>query len=284
MWKDGRKDAFGEPFSGLTRQVDDAFLNGHVCEKSCIGWMYIRNAGATVTSWRPTILGGEDVFFMPENVPWGKEVHGGAPFCWPWFGRREGSPKHGLARYLEWRRIMPPDKVYYPRDRAEFETESTPETMKIWPHEFRLRATVAYERRNTLVFTFKETNTGKEPFESAFGLHPYFAVADACQVALDGEPLPKPVVMKEIATGEGVHRLEDRVRGISYTIKAPGMDRWYVWNPGVERTPLCETLGPDEWKRFFCLEPHMGKPSLLEPGKSRTHTVRITVSKEKRAK
>ena len=56
-------------------------------------------------------------------------------------------------------------------------------------------------------------------------------------------------------------------------------DTWYVWNPGTERTPLCETLSPDEWRRFYCLEPVMKKSLPLAPGKSRTHKFKVTVGK-----
>ena len=72
-------------------------------------------------------------------------------------------------------------------------------------------------------------------------------------------------------------RLEDSVRRRVFSVFSSDNDSWYVWNPGVERTPRCKTLTPDEWKRFFCLEPFMEKAVPLAPGKSRTHTVKITV-------
>ena len=75
------------------------------------------------------------------------------------------------------------------------------------------------------------------------------------------------------------HRLEDLVRGVAYTVRAPGKDGWYTWNPGVERTPLCETLAPEAWRKFYCLEPFFRTPRPLTPGKSRTHTLQVFVSK-----
>ena len=44
---------------------------------------------------------------------------------------------------------------------------------------------------------------------------------------------------------------------------------------------LCETLKPDEWKRFWCLEPFMRVAHPLAPGETREHIVRINVEKEK---
>ena len=237
--------------------------------------MDVRYDGATITGWGPAALGGKDVLFMPANTPWGKEVHGGVPICWPWFGRREGMPKHGLARYLKWRLVGNAG-----RTRVELETESTPETLKIWPRPFRLNVVFTLAGPDKLVISFTETNTGTKTFKSAFGIHPYFAVADACAVALDGERLPTPLVLKDIASDGNSHRLEDVVRGIAYTVRAPGKDGWYAWNPGVERTPLCETLAPEEWRKFFCLEPFIRNPRPLAPGKSRTHTLQIYVAKQ----
>ena len=89
--------------------------------------------------------------------------------------------------------------------------------------------------------------------------------------------MPKPWVMKEFAADGKPHLLEDRVRQRTFTVSSSSNDTWYAWNPGVERTPLCETLTPDEWKLFFCLEPLMKEAGVLAPGKSRTHTVVIKV-------
>ena len=236
------------------------------------GRMQICYDGATVTSWRPAALvSGKDVFFMPRTTPWGKEVHGGVPICWPWIGRREGMPKHGLVRYMKWRFVRRIDQ-----NGAEFETASTPETMKIWPHPFTLRATFVLADTDSLEIVVTETNTGTRPYESAFGVHPYFAMGDACnKVALDGNVLPKPWVIKDLAADGKPHRLDDLEWKRSVTVSASDNDAWFVWNPGTERTPLCETLDPDEWLRFYCLEPVMKTPLTLAPGTSRMHRVQI---------
>ncbi len=275
VWKDGRKDDLCEPFCGLTRYVSDEERNGVVCEGE-YGRMCVRYDGATVTSWKPEVLKGKDAFFMPKNTPWGKEVHGGLPVCWPWFGKREGFPKHGIARYLKWRLVRRIGK-----NGVELEAKSSPETMKIWPHPFKLHALISVDGPDSLKLKITETNTGKDPYESAFGVHPYFAVSDACDVAIDGERLPKPCVIKEFASDGKAHDLQDCAGKVAYSVTASGNDTWYAWNPGVERTPLCETLEPDEWRRFYCLEPFMNKACSLAPGESREHVVRIKVENRK---
>ena len=273
VWKDGRKDPLGEPFYGLTRYVHDATRDGVTCDGE-EGRMDVRYDGATVTSWRPAALGGGEVFFMPYLAPWGEEVHGGVPICWPWVGRREGKPKHGLVRYMKWRLVKRIGK-----GGVELETCSTPETLKIWPHPFKLRAVVSVDRVDTLEIAVTETNTGDAAYESALGFHPYFAVADACKVAVDGKELPRPWVMQEFAADGKPHRLVDLKRKCTITVEASGNDTWYVWNPGTERTPLCVSLRPHEWHRFYCLEPVMKKSLPLAPGKSRTHRFKVIAAK-----
>ena len=272
VWKDGTKEALSAPFYGVTRQVDEESLNGVLCEGE-FGRMYVRYDGATVTSWKPESLKGGEVFFKPKNAPWGKEVHGGLPICWPWFGKREGMPKHGLARYLKWsfvRRIG--------KDAVVLKASSTPETMKVWPHEFRIKVVISVDGPDELKIEFTETNTGKTAYESAFGIHPYFSVADACKVFCDGRKLGKPWIIEEFPADGKSHNLEDIVGNRVYSVQSSGNDTWFLWNPGVERTALCETLAPDEWRKFWCLEPFMRKPKPLKPGKSRTAAIRLKAS------
>ena len=117
------------------------------------------------------------------------------------------------------------------------------------------------------------------------GLSPfsqYFAVASALDVAVDGVRQPAPPVLETVAAdGSRTRTLTDLVRRRTVKVTAGDNENWLVWNPGVAHTPLCETLGPDEWKGFFCLEPCTLTPRPLAPGKSRTHEVRFCVSVEK---
>ena len=257
---DGTKGAFSAPFTGLTRQVG-AFESlegeGMRCEVS--------RRGAIVTSWRP--LGGEEMLFRPQRARWGQEeVHGGIPICWPWFGSppREGLPKHGLARYATWRLE---EKVG--KDVLRWSLVSTPETRKLWPHDFRLDYEVRAQG-NRLLLSLKATNTGTAPFEAAGGFHPYLKMTDSLSAVLDG----KPVAVESVRTSgkaDGSPRvLVDPAANRRLTLRADGNDAWLAWNPGRARTPLCRTLGPNEWKEFFCVEPYVESPYRLAPGESKT--------------
>ena len=55
--------------------------------------------------------------------------------------------------------------------------------------------------------------------------------------------------------------------------------RRLVWNPDVVKTPVCRTLGPDEWKRFHCVEPCTLTPQLLKPGETRAHGMTLRVDR-----
>ena len=265
VYKDGRKGAWSE-FTGLARPGDDVVEFGEI---------KARRTGAHVWSWRQPKANGE-VLFMQEHPPWGKEVHGGIPICWPWFGAppKEGLPKHGLVRYATWKCTK--------RDGESgvvFELDSNDATRALWPHDFHLEVEVRTDGDGRLIVRLTETNTGKEAFESAWGFHPYFRVADAERVAVDGERQPRPSVLVHTTAAEKGRRrtLTDLVSGRVITVESSDNEDWMVWNPGVDRTPLCKTLGPDEWKRFYCIEPCTLAPRPLAPGQSRTHEMICTV-------
>jgi glucose-6-phosphate 1-epimerase len=154
--------------------------------------------------------------------------------------------------------------------------------MKLWPHKFRLTAKMAMVDPSMIEIALSETNMGDEPYESAFGIHPYFAVSNALAVAVDGKALPRPNgdTTKFPADGKE-HALCDVARGRAYTVDAPYADSWWIWNPGDERTPICKTLAPDEWHRFWCLEALMREPKLLAPGETRVYKVGVSISTPK---
>ena len=245
--------------------------------RSTNGTLAVSCVGAQTTSWRPAALRGEDAFFMAAAAPWGDEVHGGVPLCWPWMGRRNGLPIHGLARYMAWRLVR-----WIGEDGVELALESTTESLKLWPHKFRLTAKIAMAGPSAMEIALSETNTGDAPYESAFGVHPYFAVSNALSAAVDGRALPCPDggTAKFLADGKA-HVLCDLTRGLAYSIHAPFADWWWTWNPGEEATPDMKTLESDDWRKFWCLEALMREPKSLAPGETRVYKVEVSVSPPK---
>ena len=276
VWKNGRQDSMSAPFYGLTRYVSESERIRVMCNSEW-GRQTTRYDGCQLESWCGEKTGGE-VFFFEKNPPVGGEVHGGVPICWPWFGKapREGMPKHGLIRYACGRLIERIGKTG-----VKMEFVSTPETLKLWPHPFRVTVTVDIGvGGDTARISFTEENTGKTSFMSSWGFHPYFAVTSAIMVALDGKTLPPPLVKESFKADGKTHALKDLVTGRKFTLSCSDNEDWMVWNPGVENTPLCKTLGADDWKKFYCLEPCTLTPHELKPGEKRTHSLTIRVDKK----
>ena len=84
-------------------------------------------------------------------------------------------------------------------------------------------------------------------------------------------------ILAAVAADGKSHRLRDCRESTDYVVTSSDGGTWCVWNPGVERTPLCETLSAQEWRLFYGLEPFMRTPRSLSPGESREHVVMISV-------
>ena len=266
--KDGTKGELSAPFKGRTREVFDV----EAIESEGLRVEFNRNGGY-VTSWLPRTGTGE-VLFRPKFAPWGKdETHGGIPLCWPWFGAapKEGLPKHGLLRYARW---TLEEKLG--KSGMTWSVASTSETKKLWPYDFKVLLTFRVGGDN-LRLTFTCENTGREPFDYTWGFHPYFSVSDAHRVSVDGVKKPETSVRDEFDADGRAHVLKDLVTGRTVTVSGQGNANWLVWNPDVARTPLCRTLGQDEWKRFYCVEPCSLRPQTLKPGERRTHGMTVKV-------
>ncbi|MCQ2390856.1 MAG: heparinase II/III family protein, partial [Kiritimatiellae bacterium] len=209
VMKDGAKSEFSRPFVGKTRLMFET----EAVESEGLRVEFNRNGGY-VTSWR-TLGDSGDVLFRPKCAPWGKEeTHGGIPLCWPWFGtaEKEGLPKHGLLRYARW---TLEEKLG--KSGMVWSVASTPETKRLWPHDFRVVLTFR-AGGDSLQLSFTCENTGTEPFDYTWGFHPYFAVSDAHRVAVDGVKKPEASV-REVLNADGrPHVLEDLVTGRTVTI------------------------------------------------------------------
>lgn len=125
--------------------------------------------GATITSCR---LGGKDemLFVSKEAVYDGKKaIRGGVPVVFPQFGPG-ALPNHGFARTSEWELRSASDDGL-----AEFELNPTDESLKMWPHQFRLVYKVAVDA-TSLRTTLCVENTGKSAFPFCALLHTYHQV------------------------------------------------------------------------------------------------------------
>jgi len=234
------------------------FLAAIVALTNACGMVSVDTHGARVVSYVPA--GGEEVLFVS------KTGTGGVPLCWPWFAGLgpDGSPRHGLARYRDFKVVD--DKRHASCDRELIlRLESDEETRKIFPYDFTLTVSVRLNDRLTLKMIGE--NTGKSPFEVTEAFHPYLAVGDTPQCREEGN-----------ASDEW--RLHDPVRGRTFIFTDEGGNGRRTWRPNSE-SHLSKTVSPIEpgdWRKFICPENgtlEKARAYILKPGE--THTLVRTI-------
>lgn len=241
--------------------------------KNAFGICQISLVGAQITSWVPAE--GTEVLFMPADTPWGAEVHGGIPLCWPWYGKSAipGFAAHGVARYVAWIVEEQTDEC------VRLALMSSDETRHIWPHDFRLSYEVSMAR-NSLVCRLSAMNVGEAPFEASDAFHPYFFVRDIEKCHVDDDPdfVTRPAHLSRYLPDA----VESRVlsgAGIARTVRISGKGHsgWWYWNSGEDQTPAITSLAPDDWRRFVCIEPVTRDCYCLEPGETRTIEMQLAI-------
>jgi len=242
--------------------------------------------GGQLLSYVPR--GGQDVFWRsPLRAPLPTPVRGGAPVCWPFFGRQGQAadvPSHGFARTVPWR---------LQQARAGEEGITVVLGLPDLPGlPLRLHTEIHVGRR--LRQRLVTTHAGDAPLVITEALHNYFAVADvgAVRVAgLDGQPYldrhdgqrmhrqvgdwtlhdPRdPGRSDRTYPGAGGHyRLLDPPMARVIDLQVRGGRSVVVWNPGQAGGAAMTDVGP-HWQRFLCVEAANAGPDgvALAPGAS----------------
>lgn len=224
--------------------------------------------GAHLLAWKPA--GEEEVLWLSNNTPFhqGVALRGGVPICWPWFGpaAQAGLPSHGFARNLPWTLTAHNEDTNGVV--LTFELKSSPETLKLWPHDF------------TLYARFKLTNTceieleAHGDFETTSALHSYFNVGDIDKVNVSGlgkEYLDKVLGGNAGQLADGVQTFPDRTdrvylgadecsvvhdRELKRAIHVVHHHQHNVvaWNPGPALSVSMADVPDDGYKTFVCVE------------------------------
>ena len=107
--------------------------------------------GAQVLSYKLKLDGNNksldnDLLFVSEEAYFeqGKEIKGGIPICWPWFGiDPEGLDRqiHGFARNMLWQ-LDDTSVSNTGETQVVLSLSESEETLKLWPHEFKLTLTI----------------------------------------------------------------------------------------------------------------------------------------------
>ena len=225
-----------------------------------------------------TPKGAADVLFVSDKAYYaeGKAIKGGVPICWPWFGadpEGKGRPAHGFMRNRMW-------SEWETRENADGSTtvilgvESSPETLAIWPHAFRLAMEITVGK--TLQLALVTRNTGDAAFNITQAMHTYFAVGDIAQTTVTG--LEGTQYLDKAADGNGATKQQDSAISINsevdrvylgvpaeltivdgalhrtIRITSSGNKTAVVWNPWAKIAAGMADLQDDDYLRFVCVE------------------------------
>lgn len=225
-----------------------------------------------------TPKGAADVLFVSDKAYYaeGKAIKGGVPICWPWFGadpEGKGRPAHGFMRTRMW-------SEWETRDNADGSTtvilgvESSPETLAIWPHAFRLAMEITVGK--TLQLALVTRNTGDAAFTITQAMHTYFAVGYIAQTTVTG--LEGTQYLDKAADGNGATKQQDGAISINsevdrvylgvlaelaivdgalnrtIRITSSGNKTAVVWNPWAKIAAGMADLQDDDYTRFVCVE------------------------------
>ncbi|MCW1886022.1 D-hexose-6-phosphate mutarotase [Luteolibacter flavescens] len=259
----------------------------------------IARQGAQVLEW--TTSTGDPILYRSSlaALERGRPVRAGVPICWPWFANHptdSSLPLHGFVRTLDW--SLDSVRESEPGVAMTFIFESTPETMELWPHRFRLEARI--ELGAELTVGLRAINTGTRPFMMGGALHTYLAVGDLADVHIEGlegfDHLDKTTGMCVAASydalrffGEEIDRIYDtpgpvsvidRSRGQKTLVENRGNTATVIWNPGRLNADQIDDIGTGEADHFIAVEPAIpgGHEVEVSPGSYHVLLTRISLA------
>ena len=190
-----------------------------------------------------------------------------------YYAEGKGRPAHGFMRNRMW-------SEWETRENADGSTtvilgvESSPETLAIWPHAFRLAMEITVGK--TLQLALVTRNTGDAAFTITQAMHTYFAVGDIAQTTVTG--LEGTQYLDKAADGNGATKQQDGAISINsevdrvylgvpaelaivdgalnrtIRITSSGNKTAVVWNPWAKIAAGMADLQDDDYTRFVCVE------------------------------
>jgi glucose-6-phosphate 1-epimerase len=270
-----------------------------VATPAATGEIYLH--GAHVTSWKPN--GAGEVFYLSPNAIFtdGKAIRGGVPISFPWFADKASdptAPAHGFVRTKAWQ--LSSIEAAGTAVIVTMSTESNDVTRNSWPSDFRLacRATFGAQLEIELIVT----NTNKSSFTFEEALHAYYRVGNVEAALLEGldstSYLDKTDQRKEKKEACAV-RLSSEADRVYLNTPSPlalvdaslkrriniskeNSQTTVVWNPWKEKSSNMADLGPDQWKKFLCIETTNVAPYAIELAPGQQHSMSMLVTCETR--
>lgn len=225
----------------------------------------------------------------------GQSVRGGIPICWPWFGDINKNPEcikqqvnnlnplpaHGFVRNLEWCITNIDENCQYVS--IDLDISSTPETLKIWPFSFNLRARFKFSQQ--LEIELITTNMSDSDMHFSQALHTYLPTTDIHATYIHNANRARYVdaldnwQMKEQIGRISFKQETDRLyffnaknNAYELRVETPGRQLLLhnkntasavIWNPWIEKSLRLSQFDAEDYKTMFCIE----TASVLEDAK-----------------
>ena len=254
---------------------------------------------------RPKNSGRQNnLLWLSDSVEYkqGKPLRGGIPICWPWFGNLDKNPNviqdqvkpeaqagaHGFVRSMPW-------QIHSIIENCgdveiTLELDNTPESKKLWPYEFNLKARFVFSK--TLKLELITTNTGTESFAISQALHTYLPTSDITKTyihdahsslyidALDNWKEKKQV--GRIGFNEETDRLyfftKNDKENAEYQLRVESPDLQLtlnnfnsqsavIWNPWIDKSTRLSQFSPADFNKMYCIETAnvMSDHKIVEP-------------------
>ncbi|HEY2628494.1 MAG TPA: D-hexose-6-phosphate mutarotase [Usitatibacter sp.] len=249
--------------------------------------------GAQVVSWMASNR-REQLFVSERNsfVP-GHPIRGGVPVVFPQFSKRGPLAQHGFARNNPWTLVNHEARGL--EAHARFAFESTPETLRLWPHPFAAELNVRLAAQH-LEMELLVRNTGQGALSFTTALHTYLAVSDAAKARLEGLSGMRyeefgnagvdsnPGIPAEGLVDRFYFDVPEKTRLVDgdreVVISQRGFRDTVVWNPGRENTAAMADMAPDGYLRMLCVEAAIVQSAVeLRPGETWTGAQHLEVTR-----
>lgn len=225
-----------------------------------------------------------------------KPIRGGVPICFPWFGAREGSPSHGLARILPWdlaETSSGPDGSVKARLQL-------PQTL-LPPEWAALRTEFIVTVADTLTMELVTKNESPDKaIEIENCLHTYFNIGEIDAVSLTG--LRSAMYLDNSAEGKGelktdnepvliipketnrlyldtTHAVEIKDEKFQRTVRVEKTNSrsTVVWNPWTTQK-LPDDFDPAEHRNMVCVESGNIKQNKISLAPGRSTSLKVVIS------
>lgn len=255
--------------------------------------------GAQIMHFQPE--GERPLLWAADRAHWvaGKNLRGGVPVCWPWFGAHrtdKNLPAHGWVRQRTWE-LQESADLADGATRLRFAIRPEQE-LAGWPATLELALEITIGR--ALGLRLVTRNAGALPVRLEDALHTYFAVSDVRAVRIHGvgghayldqfdgmrrkqEPagavaVTAPTCRTYLGASPRVE-IEDPAWNRRIVITHGGAGNSVLWSPGAAIAATMGDLG-GRWPEMVCLEAANCGESALELAPGAAHATEAAYAVE----